>query len=255
MVARSGTWLMDRSFTDTRLPFANYDGGGAIYLSPDGEDWTLTSPIFNCPPTSLAFDPVDENIFYAVTSGFWGGIDCGGGAILRSTDGGQTWQESAAGIPSGFETHLLVVEPAPPYRIFLDTPFVSYDQGATWNETNNRPDSGPIISMLFLEGSPSALYIGASAGIFRSMDAGQTRQRAAGALGELHIYALTGIATPDRHIVYAATVGGAVEIDATQTGRLAQSNETLVNAGVYRYTTGSTRHQVYLPLLFRAYGP
>jgi len=108
---------------------------------------------------------------------------------------------------------------------------------------------------LFLEGSPSVLYIGASAGIFQSMDAGQTWQRAAGALGQSHIYALAGLATPDRHIVYAATVGGAVDISAIQTGSLAQSNETLVNAGVYRYTTGYSRHRVYLPLLFKASGP
>jgi hypothetical protein len=53
---------------------------------------------------------------------------------------------------------------------------------------------------------------------------------------------------------YTLSTGNAQEGDY-QTGSLAQSNETLVNAGVYRYTTGYTRHRVYLPLVVKAYGP
>lgn len=61
------------------------------------------------------------------------------------------------------------------------------------------------------------------------------------------IYAVATAQAEDRNMLYAATTGGYVEDAAVQTLRLAATGGTLVNAGVYRYTSRS--QQVYLPLV------
>lgn len=226
MIARPGMWLMGVGYSRT-LPYYNYEGGGRIYRSEDGENWTWVGPLLDCPPTGLGFDPVDENILYAATSGMRGGVNCGEVKFLRSTDGGQTWQESMAGLPQPYgDRSLIAVEPMPPYRIFLNGSFVSSDQGITWSEVN-APCASFINDMLFLPGSPPVLYAGTGIGLFRSMDGAQTWERAQGIMGQLEVWSMAGTTTPDRQILYVA------------------------NIGVYRYTTLSWSGRVYLPLVVR----
>lgn len=249
LIARPAMWVMGVGYGDWSLSYWNYAGGGGIYLSPDGEDWTLITPLLDCPPTSLAFDPVDENILYAVTSGHFGGATCDG-TFLRSTDGGQTWHESAAGLPPGW-AHFMAIEPTAPYRIFLDIPFVSWDQGVTWTEIDQTGlPGGGANALLILDGSPSILYMGTSAGLFRSSDGAQTWLRAQGALGQLEIWSMAGTTIDDRQVLYVATIGGAVESDELQAQGLAGDPENLINAGVYRYTMLPSL-RIYLPLVLR----
>jgi len=251
IIARPGLWLMGVGFTDNERPYFNYDGGGGIYLSQDGENWDLIKYDLDCPPTSFGFDPVDENILYASTSGMRGGINCGERSFLRSDDGGQTWQENVEGLPEWARGGLIAVEPTPPYRIF-SLPFVSTDQGLTWNEVSS-PAGSPINELLFLAGSPSVLYAATGAGLYRTMDGAQTWQRAQGNLGKFEIWSLAGVATEDgRHIVYAATIGGVEEADEFTGSGLRESSDALVNAGVYRLTTVFPPvFKIYLPLLGR----
>jgi hypothetical protein len=249
MVAQPGKWLMGVGYYDGEKPYFNYEGGGGIYLSADGETWTWVNQLLTCPPTSFGFDPVDTNIFYAATSGAYGGVSCED-TFLRSTDSGLTWHETTAGLPPG-TGGFLAIESIPPYRIFLNGSYVSWDQGVTWNETNPVPVNSYLSSLLFLDGSPSFLYAGTGAGLFRSMDGAQTWQRASGVLGELEIWSLAGIASEERHILYVSTVGGAVDSSVLQTSSLVQGDEALVNAGVYRYTTLPWGYRMYLPDVMR----
>jgi photosystem II stability/assembly factor-like uncharacterized protein len=251
MAAVSDTWLMGVGYYQ-RLPYMNWDGGGGIYLSKDGENWTLVS-LQTCPPTSFGSDPEDMNVFYAATSGRSGGVPCDG-TFLKSTDSGETWQESVTGLtPEAAGGGLITVEPTPPYRIYLASGaslWISLDKGVTWNETN-YPCESYFNSLLFLEGSPNILYAGTGFGLFRSLDGAQTWQRASGALGQLEIWSLTGTAIEDRQILYAASVGGAVDSLDTQTLSLVDVPENLVNAGVYRLTTSFSAYRVNLPLVLR----
>jgi hypothetical protein len=245
---------MGVGYGNRTLPYWNYEGGGGIYLSEDGENWILINQLQTCPPTSFGFDPVDPNIIYAATSGIFGGV--GGtckATFLRSIDGGHTWQESTAGLPyysgSGYGGGVMAVEPTPPYRIFLGS-FVSSDQGVTWGEVNG-PSGSYINQMLFLPGSPSILYAATGIGLFRTVDGAQTWQRAQGAIGQLEIWSLAGTTVDDRQILYVALVGGAVEGGGSQALSLASGNEQMVNAGVYRFTTLSAAQRIYLPLVLR----
>jgi photosystem II stability/assembly factor-like uncharacterized protein len=244
MAARSGMWLMGVGYLDTRLPYFNYEGGGGIYLSADGEDWTWVGPLLDCPPTGLAFDPVDDDTMYAITSGMRGGASCDG-AFLRSTDSGQTWQETKTGLGN-----VIVVEPVSPYRIF-DGCSVSEDQGVTWNDLV-CPGNVWANSLLFLGDSPRVLYAGTGVGLFRSTDGSQTWQRASGALGQLEIWSLAGTTIDDRQILYVASVGGSVDAGETQVSDMV-NNSTLVNPGVYRYTTFT--QYIYLPIVLTMNAP
>lgn len=228
MIARPDMWLMGVGYNNWTLPYWNYEGGGGIYLSQDGENWTWIELLLECPPTGLAFDPVDGNILYATTSGMRGGANCGEQTFLRSTDGGQTWQESTAGLPPDVGG-VIAVEPTLPHRIYLASGgglWASADQGVTWVETNS-PSNTPTASLLFLEGSPNTLYAGTGVGLFRSMDGAQTWERAQGIMGQLEVWSMAGTTTPDRQVLYVA------------------------NIGVYRYTTLSWSGRVYLPLVVR----
>jgi len=254
---RPGLWLMGVGLLDNDVPYFNYDGGGGIYLSDDGENWDLIRYDLDCPPTSFGFDPVDENILYASTSGMRGGVNCGEATFLRSEDGGQTWQASTSGLPPDIGG-VIAVEPistnsTPPYRVYLASGggmWVSLDQGITWQETNS-PINSYILSLLFLEGDPSVLYAATGVGLFRSLDGAQTWQHAQGNLGKFEIWSLAGVATEDgRHIVYAATIGGVEEVDEFTGSGLRESSDALVNAGVYRLTSVFPPvFNLYLPLV------
>jgi len=145
----------------------------------------------------------------------------------------------------------MAIEPTAPYRIFLDTPFVSWDRGVTWNEIDQTGlPGGGTNALLILEGSPSVLYMGTSAGLFRSSDGAQTWRRAQGALGQLEIWSMAGTTIDDRQVLYVATIGGEVEGDGFQVQGLAGDPENLINAGVYRYTM-LPFPRIYLPLVLR----
>jgi hypothetical protein len=101
-------------------------------------------------------------------------------------------------------------------------------------------------------GDSSLLYAATLQGLFRSTGGVQPWSPAAGELGHVPIYSLAVVTATDRVILYAGTTGGLVP-DTARAGTQAETSGTLVNAGVYRYTTRITR--VYLPLIFKSLAP
>ncbi|GAG07254.1 unnamed protein product, partial [marine sediment metagenome] len=87
---------------------------GGIYRSTNGGlDWTLMNVSQEISPvTDLAYDHLIPEIVYAATDG---------GGMLRSADGGQSWQPMAEGIQVLEYARSIAVEPSPPYRIFAWT--------------------------------------------------------------------------------------------------------------------------------------
>lgn len=117
------------------------------------------------------------------------------GSVYRSDDAGSTWNDIAAGLPSGFGFPL-VVDPADPdsaYVIPLTadrdrvTPdggphvYETRDAGASWSaRANGLPNDAAYLTILRQAfdhdgGSPLGLYFGATSGdVFGSGDAGAT---------------------------------------------------------------------------------
>jgi photosystem II stability/assembly factor-like uncharacterized protein len=226
---------------------------GSIYRSTDyGEHWDRVYPT----PTQeisqvndLAYDPVSPTVVYAAAgSDKWGGL-------YKSTDSGVTWESTGEGQISGGPLDIQI-EPGT-HRVFLTINgllplYVSADGGATWTPTAFGGGHN-VIDILFVPsvtpGGPPVLYDAAFQGLYRSTDGAQSWQQAAGELGQVPVYSLAAVTATDRVILYAGTSGGVVT-DTVGTLSQADNGGTLVNAGVYRYTS-LRRWWVYLPVVVR----
>jgi photosystem II stability/assembly factor-like uncharacterized protein len=238
-----------------------YFEAGGIYSSTDyGENWTYIDVGQEISPvTDLAYDAVTPTIVYAATDG---------GGMLRSTDGGQTWQRTGESEPSLDSVESIAVEQSSPYRVFVWTGpggaglYVSEDHGESWAQADFALTGFQVEQILCTHDDPSSLYLAVTSGwlgpgLFRSTDGAQSWWgwgRAAGALGYVPIYSLATVTATDRVILYAGTTGGYVGGGTAQALDSADNGGTLVNAGVYRYTM-RLAWEVYLPLVFKAYTP
>lgn len=230
---------------------------GSIYHSTDwGQTWTQSVISPNQPISNLrdiAYDSISPTIVYAATGDSGADVQ---GPLLRSTDGGETWTplgiEGVIAIELEPDTHRLYISNHPVCEEGGQTSALCFsdDYGKTWEPTGAGP--GDINGFTFAPGSPPIIYARTTRGLLQSMDRGKTWSEAAGSLGHVPIYAVAAAEDEDRTILYAATTGGYVGDSAAQAMRLITEDETLVNAGVYRYTTRQAR-KVYLPLVLRSY--
>jgi photosystem II stability/assembly factor-like uncharacterized protein len=224
---------------------------GGIYRSTDhAESWTyvdvgdVISQV-----NDLAYDTLTPTIVYAAT---------GGSGMLKSTDGGQSWQPMGESEPGLDCVEHLAVERSGDHRVFAQACgsglYVSYNQGVSW--TVGIPWSGGVDDMLCTDDEPSVLYAATGEGLFRMVEGGGWMwwEPAAGLMGEVPVYSLATVTATDRVILYVGTTGGYVESDAAQGLDLASNDGLFVNAGVYRFTTRRTL-ELYLPFVVRVYEP
>jgi photosystem II stability/assembly factor-like uncharacterized protein len=231
---------------------------GIIYRSPDyGASWTpvYTHTWGDHEALDLEADAVLSNTIYAATPN-------GEDGLLISTDGGRTWDRTGVGKEGIEYAESIAVEPEPPYRVFVLTGYqsrqlyVSANHGLTWTRVISSWNVPNAAGIVFAGADPPALYAtGVQEGLLRSPDGGETWQPAAGVLGQIPVYSLATATDTGRVFVYAGTTGGWVEETESQfpspTALDATAEETLVTAGVYRYTTRRAR-KVYVPLVLRS---
>jgi hypothetical protein len=114
------------------------DGGGAAvstFFTAPRSGWV----------TSIAFDPLDDNVLYATYGNF------GGAHIFRSIDKGESWHSLDGSGPNGFPdipAHSIVVDPDDRQRLYLGTDLgvmVSIDSGRTW--MTEETGFGPAVTM------------------------------------------------------------------------------------------------------------
>jgi hypothetical protein len=247
--AHPGHMLAGVGYTRFGDPIFN---AGGIYRSTDhGRSWTDIDVDVGehiSEVLDIAYDRELATVVYAAT-GRAGTVT--GSGMLRSTDGGQSWQPTGEGIAALDAVWSLAVEPRAPYRVFAmtfdDGVYLSEDQGLTWKQATPSLHSEQI---LCTDEAPPVLYAATGGGLLRSANGAESWTRAAGLLGQVPVYSLATVRDGDRVFLYAGTTGGYVE--GEMSGRLSQVNAsgTLVNAGVYRYTT-LRGWRVYLPLVVR----
>ncbi len=220
---------------------------GAIYTSTDyGETWFYASLGQEISPViTLAAAPFSPSVIYAGT----GAPEQAGTGVWESRDGGVTW------FPSGFSglavSGLAVdhLDSQTVYALAHGAFYVSHNAGQTWNNVSAHAEwIGQ--NLLYVPTTPPLFYVYDWRGMVRSTDGGYQWQRPAGALAYSNIGSMTVATTTDRIIVYVGTSGGMVSGGATPALRQA-GGETLINAGVYRFTTRQLR--VYVPLIFKGY--
>ena len=220
---------------------------GGIYVSDNyGQDWTqltLTQPISGV--SEIIYDPTDSQVVYAGT---------GGTGLLKSDDDGQSWEM----IPTsqGMNVDAVAVNHQAPNTIYVScegTAFSTQDGGDTWTELTLPLHVGDL---LFTPQSPSILYVAGNGGVYRVEDE-DTWQLVPGVPREADVGAIAVGSDEERIVLYIGSSAGIMPPETQSAGSRRLVGEQipglggLMSGGVYRRTTRI--HQVYLPLVLRAY--
>jgi photosystem II stability/assembly factor-like uncharacterized protein len=146
-------------------------GGGGLWSSPDqGATW---QPLTDHIPTSMgaiAAAPGSPNIVYAGTGEGDNQSQLGVG-LVRSSDGGQTWELMASNELSGIGVYDIAVDPANPLHVWVGTTeklLESTNGGATWRVVQPVPTWDVSMN----PGNPLEIFAATLAGLIRSTNGG-----------------------------------------------------------------------------------
>lgn len=153
---------------------------GGLWKSTDaGQTWsTNTDFLTNLGISDIAIDPTNPNIMYIATGDRDGG-DTYSYGILKTTDGGQTWNPTGLSFLVTLQTRIssIVINPSNTNILVTTTRqgiYRSVDGGATWSVTRN----GSYNALVQKPGNPNTLYAttqpSGSQDILRSTDGGLT---------------------------------------------------------------------------------
>lgn len=205
--ANIGGRITDIEFNpvDPSIVYAGAATGGVFKSIDGGETW---QPVFDeqavLPIGDLAVDPNHPQTIYAGTGEANGGHNnFPGGGVFKSTDGGTTWQ--FLGLEETTSIGRIVIDPANSNRVFVaaignyfatdsDRGIYRSDNGGqNWQKVLFINDSTGVIDLVINPQNPAILFAaawervrppkfnthlyGASSGIYRSTDGGDTWQR------------------------------------------------------------------------------
>jgi photosystem II stability/assembly factor-like uncharacterized protein len=123
--------------------------------------------------------------------------------LLRTADGGRTWQRTPLGISQ--EVSTLVVSPNDGNLVVAATPlgiFRSTDGGDVWAQISSGLGNAQVHAVAFVPSDDRVLFAATPQGLFRSADQGVTWGRATGGIPWTDITGLT--VHPDGRTMYAS---------------------------------------------------
>lgn len=120
--------------------------------------------------SSFAWVPGEPDVFYCGTR------ETQQYPVVRSPDGGGTWEPASSGLPFGIGVEALAINPADPSRLaVLMRPglgdaglLVSNDGGASWRPRLPRPDGYDVKDMIVLPTRRLSVLVATDRGVFRS---------------------------------------------------------------------------------------
>jgi photosystem II stability/assembly factor-like uncharacterized protein len=186
---------------------------GSVMKSADGGDsWSLLQT--GVPPRfhdlqQVAVDPEHPSTVYVLDQGTDGCPGCYQGALWKSTDGGDSWGNAAAALPSYYYS-AVTLDPRVPSTLYLgawDKLYKSLDRGASWAEVTppGFPEGERIGALAVDPRASGVVYAGATSGLYKSFDGGATWWQSPAAPREIR--ALT-IDPSDPTRLFAATADG-----------------------------------------------
>lgn len=148
--------------------------GGLWKSVDDGATWSnvfLEVPFLGI--SDIAIDPTNPAVMYLATGDGEGG-DTPSFGVFKSTDGGQSFQETGQQIPLAFNLlHRIVVSPANPNLLLVASSFGifrSLDGGASWTSVQG----GEFLDLELKPDEPERVYASTRSQIFSSFDGGAT---------------------------------------------------------------------------------
>jgi len=214
--------------TDSNTILAGSAGGGVWKSTDNGNTWASISgnlPILGV--SAMAFNPLNGNTIY-LCSGDGDGGDTYSVGVLKSVDGGNTWNTTGLVFASNVmvQTPSIVVNPQDTNTVIVATTsgiYRSLNAGATWTNVF----SGSYKQVLYNVYDTNVVYasgahVGSSNEIYRSADGGATWQTVTTIVGATRITLAVTKANPKivKAIAAAANTYGMVGIySSSDTGK------------------------------------
>lgn len=181
------------------------DGGTTWSTDPRGLTWGKWHQTEYFPP-GLAVSPQDPDIVFAT---FWGDAPDYYHVVLKTTDGGQTWEEKSNGldtIPSGHRLNWIALHPQSDDTLFLATSygaFKSTDEGESWVRKSTHHlywiEVDPV--------EPNRLYATSACAAYYSSDGGETWIDRSNGLSSMSDVMMIEVDPQNNNVVYAALCG------------------------------------------------
>ncbi len=158
--------------TDPDILYIGAPSGGLWVTTQGGNSWTTNTDIL---PTlgvsAIAINPANPQIIYIGTGDRDAG-DAPGIGVMKSTDGGVTWNLANSGMGSKVVSKMLIVTSNPDIVIAATTGgmYKSTDGGENWV----FKAGGSFKDLVFKPGNQEILYAAADARFYRSTDQGET---------------------------------------------------------------------------------
>lgn len=200
----------------------------AVYKTADGGKTWRALHLIGQP---VAISPTGPPIIYAAAGGRGGES-----RLLRSADGGRSWQPADSGLPSTY-LWALAFDPAAPGSVYAAMGqrgiFESSDGGGRWRAVRVSVAYREVTAIAVDPRQPQTIYAGTDTGVIKSLDGGRSWRMANAAMGghgrDRGYMQVTALLVDNRHsqTVYATT-GCAGVFKSTDGGHTwASANEGL----------------------------
>jgi photosystem II stability/assembly factor-like uncharacterized protein len=149
----------------------SYYGEGLLKSTDGGNTWTLLgNQFFNRRAISkIVVDPNDPNTVYVAVAAYATNGLAGDTGVWKSTDGGNTWTDTTAGISSTDPYEDLVIDPADPNTLFTTIGvfgeptsgiYKTTDGGNTWKLAGNAPSGSTVgrTALAIAPSNPNTIY-------------------------------------------------------------------------------------------------
>jgi len=149
--------------------------GGGVWKSIDaGINWTpLSDFLSEIGVSAIAIDPTNSDVVYIGTGDDDGG-DTAGFGMLKSLDGGQTWNATGLSFNGdGASINEIYLDPTDNNTLFISSEegfYISNNGGATVTRTF----SGGVDDIKLKPGDPNTIYLSTPNAFFRSTNKGQS---------------------------------------------------------------------------------
>lgn len=158
--------------------------------------------------------------------------------VFKSTDGGATWRDSSGGTLRRANVWSLVLSPSDPSELLavgaLDGVYRTRDAGQTWVRlaqpvalrrwSEEGSDHSSPTALAMHPSKPSTLLLGATTGVFRSLDGGESWTHVLGGKGsEVMVEGISYDPGTPEHILVGMRGGMMISLDGGTTWKILES--------------------------------